>query len=100
MDYRRNRGARQSFLVANSAGFTLAEVLVTIVIAGVLALISGGLYQRAARRVALQDEAIILATRLEQAKALAQSQAAQYRLLFNQTANTYEAQFFDRNRTP
>lgn len=96
MDYRRGMGARRSFLAANSAGFTLTEVLITIIIAGILALISAALYQRAARRVALQDEAIIVATRLEQAKALAQSQAAQYRVRFDTTNNEFAAEFFDR----
>src|SRR5690242_6323187 len=56
------------------AGFTIVEVLITLLIAGTLVLIAAFSYQRAARRLVLQNEAIALASRLEQASAQAQTQ--------------------------
>ncbi|MEW6736977.1 MAG: prepilin-type N-terminal cleavage/methylation domain-containing protein [Acidobacteriota bacterium] len=70
------------------AGFTLVEVLLTLLVAGLLVLIALFLYQRSARRFVLQDEAIALATRLEQAKTLAQSQNREYRIVFNTNGYT------------
>jgi prepilin-type N-terminal cleavage/methylation domain-containing protein len=58
---------------ANSAprGFTLLELILTLLIALIFSLLAVAAYQQSLRRSRLQTEAIALAARLEQAEALA-----------------------------
>jgi type II secretion system protein H len=77
------------------SGFTLVEILLAILIMGLMALIAVALYHSSARRFSLQNEAIGLAMRLEQAKTLAQSQSTEYRIVFN--SDSYTPQYIDHN---
>ena len=82
------------------SGFTLVELFVVFLIASILTLTTVAVYQRVGRRFVVQDEAAILATRLEQAKSFAQSQNTEYRIRFDQTNNLYLPEFYIPAPTP
>jgi prepilin-type N-terminal cleavage/methylation domain-containing protein len=80
----------------SNSGFTMAELMIVLLISLVLALISLSLYNRAARRQELHNNAVALASRLEQIRALSSSHNTEYRLVFNELSSSYMPQFYNR----
>lgn len=81
-------------------GFTLIEVIITLLIAITIVLLSAGIYDRATRQARAQTAAFILAGYLEQAEALGQSLTngnTNCRLTFNSTNNQFSAEIYNPN---
>ena len=88
------------------SGFTLFELLITLVIVLLLSLFAIPLFTQSARRSGIQNDAIALATSLEIAESLAsagqnaQLQITQFRIRFSTATNTYIPEMYDASGSP
>lgn len=80
-----------------TAGYSLPEMIIVLAISMVMLLVAIALYQRAARRQVLLNDAVQLAARLEQVKSQARATNIEHRLVFDQLSSSFTAQVFRRD---
>jgi prepilin-type N-terminal cleavage/methylation domain-containing protein len=84
----------------DSVGFSLIEVLVSLLISGILIIAALSLYLHAKRRSLAESEAIALATRIQQAESLAQSGNVEFRIIFDTVNNQYRVEKYNAAAMP
>jgi len=90
----------------NQKGFSLVELLITLVIVIILTTFFAGSFTLTARRSSLQNEAIAIASRLEMAESLAKSgqsapqQISQFRIVFDSSTNSYTPEMYNTSGSP